>query len=204
MTNSDAWFDEYFARTSVMVILRGLGPEESLLRAEVAWDAGVTALELPIQTERDLESLGVVAKAAAERNLIVGAGTVVNVDQVLSARSAGAAFTVSPGFDETVVAASLEAGLPTLAGVASATDIQAVQSAFGLRWLKAFPARQLGPGWIQTMHGPFPAVCFVATGGLDLANAESYLADGARIVSFGSRFATGPALTALAARPSGE
>jgi 2-dehydro-3-deoxyphosphogluconate aldolase / (4S)-4-hydroxy-2-oxoglutarate aldolase len=185
---SDDWFDREFATTQVMVIMRGLGDDASLALAERAWEAGVRAVEIPVQRAADVTALSVVAAAAKARGLAVGAGTVVRVEQVEIALRAGAAYTVSPGTDEDVIRASLDAGLPTLPGVATASDIQRC-ARLGLGWLKAFPAATLGPGWIAAMRGPFPDVRFVATGGVTVANAAGFLSAGARALALGSALA---------------
>ena len=188
MSSSDEWFDREFATTQAMVIMRGMGAERSLALAERAWAAGVTAVELPIQRPADVEALEAVAAAARERGLNVGAGTVIGVEQVAIAKRAGAVYTVSPGTDEEVIRASLDAGLPILPGVATATEVQRCVQ-LGLTWLKAFPASALGPGWIKAMLGPFPEAKFVATGGVSVGNAGDFLAAGARVVSLGSALA---------------
>jgi len=192
----DDRFEERFGATQVMVIMRGLASDASLALAERAWTAGVRMVEIPIQGPAAVEALRVVAAAAGERGLVVGAGTVVTPEHVDAARRAGAAYTVSPGTDEEVIRASLSAGLPTLPGVATASDIQRC-ARLGLRWLKAFPAASLGPGWISAMHGPFPEMRFVATGGVSVANADQFLAAGARAVSLGSALADPDQLDAL-------
>jgi Entner-Doudoroff aldolase len=184
----DDWFEREFATTRVMVIMRGLGGDASLALAERAWAAGVRAVEVPIQRPADVESLRVVAAAARERGLAVGAGTVVRVEQVEVARRAGASYTVSPGLDEDVVRVSLDAGLATLPGVATASEVQRCVR-LGLGWLKMFPAATLGAGWISAMHGPFPDLRFVATGGVTVDSAPGFLAAGARVVALGSALA---------------
>lgn len=178
-------FGDLLAGTRVMVILRGLGADRTLDLATRAWDAGVLLVEVPIQRPADLEALTLLAEAGRRRGLVVGAGTVLDPAHVRLAVSAGAGFTVSPGIDEDVVRASLDAGLPTLPGVATASDVQRALR-MGLRWLKAFPAAQLGPGWLTALRGPFPDVRFVATGGVDILSAPAYLAAGAAAVSLGS------------------
>ena len=189
-------FDQAFSTTRVMVIMRGLDPEESLRLATVAWDAGVTMVEIPIQSPSAVAALRTVAEAAAARGLFVGAGTVITTDQVLVARDAGAAYTVSPGTDEAIIEASLAAGLPTLPGVATASDIQRCVR-LGLRWLKAFPASVLTPAWFTAMRGPFPEVRFVATGGVTVDSAPEYWAAGARAVALGSALSDPSTLDAL-------
>jgi len=191
------WFDEAFATTQVMVIMRGLDAAASLHLAVRAWDAGVRMVEIPIQRPAAVEALTVVAAAAKDRGLVAGAGTVLTVEQVDVARRAGAAYTVSPGTDDEVIRASLAAGLPTLPGVATASDIQRC-TRLGLTWLKAFPAASLGPAWITAMHGPFPDVRFVATGGIGVTNAPDFVAAGARVVALGSALSDPAQLDALA------
>jgi len=195
---SNDWFDREFAASPVMIIMRGLGIERSLELSALAWDIGVATVELPIQTPEDLEALKAVVALGAERGRTVGAGTVLNATHVAQAAEAGATYTVSPGLDVDVIRESLDAGLPTLPGVASASEVQAGMR-LGLTWFKAFPAAALGPGWISAMHGPFPGAKFVATGGVNVTTAPSFLTAGARVVSLGSALndESLPALKAL-------
>ncbi|MFB7249319.1 bifunctional 4-hydroxy-2-oxoglutarate aldolase/2-dehydro-3-deoxy-phosphogluconate aldolase [Microbacterium sp. NPDC056234] len=178
-------FEELFGGSPLMAILRGMGAERSLAISTTAWDLGIEVVELPIQTPDDLEALRVVAAAGKERGKIVGAGTVVSVENVAQAASAGAAFTVSPGLDLDVVRASQDAGLLSIPGVATASEVQLAMKA-GLTWLKAFPASVLGAQWLSAMRGPFPHAHFVATGGMSATNADEYLRAGARVVAVGS------------------
>ena len=195
-------FDEIFAGRPLMAIFRGLGPVRSLELARVAWELGIDVVEVPIQSSADVEALAAVAQSGRAEGRPVGAGTVVSARHVELAASAGAAFTVSPGFDADVARASVAAGLPPLPGVATASEVQAA-TALGLTWLKAFPASLLGTGWFTAMAGPFPAARFVATGGMDAANAGAFLGAGARTVAVGSALedpAQLPALARLLAR----
>ncbi|MFD5214002.1 bifunctional 4-hydroxy-2-oxoglutarate aldolase/2-dehydro-3-deoxy-phosphogluconate aldolase [Microbacterium sp. NPDC058345] len=178
-------FEELFGGAPLMAILRGMGAERSLAVSTTAWDLGIDVVELPIQTDEDVEALRVVAAAGKERGKIVGAGTVVSAEHVARASSAGAAFTVSPGLDLDVVRASHDAGLLSIPGVGTASEVQLAMKA-GLTWLKAFPASVLGTPWLTAMRGPFPHARFVATGGMSAANAGEYLSAGARVVAVGS------------------
>ena len=195
-------FDEILAGRPLMAILRGMGAARSLELARRSWELGIDVVELPIQSDADLEALAAVAEAGRAEGRLVGAGTVVSLRHVELAASAGAAFTVSPGFDADVARASVAAGLPPLPGVATASEVQAAM-ALGLTWLKAFPASVLGTEWFRAMAGPFPSARFVATGGMDAANAGDYLDAGVRTVAVGSALedpAQLPALAALLAR----
>ena len=194
---SDQWFTEAFARAPIMAILRGMGVERSLQLAHVAWDLGIDAVEVPIQSDEDRDALAAVVAAGHERGKQVGAGTVVDDATVRLAAEAGAAFTVSPGFDIDVVRASEASGMPSLPGVATATEVQLARLA-GLRWLKVFPASVLGTDWFTTMRGPFPDVHFIATGGMNARNAPQFLQAGVRVVAVGSALADPDELARLA------
>lgn len=190
-------FDELFARAPVMAILRGFSVERTVEIATAAWDLGIDCVEVPIQTPDAVAALRATVAAAAARGKTVGAGTVISYEHVRQAADAGAAFTVSPGIDPEIVRQSLEAGLPTLPGVATASEIQLAQR-LGLDWVKAFPAALLGPAWFASMHGPFPGIKFVATGGISADNAQEFLKAGVRVVALGSSLADPSSLPAIA------
>jgi len=189
---------EMFSGQALMAILRGLGPERSVALATRAWSLGIDCVEVPIQSAADVDSLRAVVEAGKASRKPVGAGTVVSLDHVRRARAAGAAFTVSPGYDVDVARASRDAGMAPLPGVATASEVQAAMKD-GFTWLKAFPAAALGPAWFSMMAGPFPAARFVATGGMDASNAEQFLAVGARVVAVGSALADPDQIELLAA-----
>jgi Entner-Doudoroff aldolase len=197
MTDDSDWFENNFAQNRVMAILRGFGVQRTLELAGVAWDLGLDWVEVPIQAPQDLDALAAIVEAGRARGKQVGAGTVVTREHVHQAAQAGAVFTVSPGLDLDIVRASLDAGLPTLPGVASASDIQSAER-FGLTWLKAFPASVLGSEWLRAMRGPFPRIRFVATGGLAADNAAEFLDAGARVVAVGSALSDAAQLPLLA------
>lgn len=202
--DTTAFFDARFAGAPLMAILRGMGRERSLAVAATAWDLGIDAVEVPLQTLADEEALRAVCAAAAERGLRVCAGTIVDPAQVPVAQAAGAAYLVSPGLDPAVVAAARAHGIPILPGVATPSEVQLAVS-LGLRWLKAFPASWLGPAWFRVIRGPFPDVRFVATGGLDAGNAAEFLDAGVRVAAVGSALedpAQLPRLATLLTRPS--
>lgn len=185
MTSSANDFDAIFAGAPLMAIFRGMGVDRALSLAEKAWDLGIDAIEIPIQTSKDEDTLRIMAERAAERGRIVGAGTIVSRERLDRAQQLGARYLVSPGLDSELVQAARDLDIPFLPGVATPTDVQRA-TALGLTWLKAFPARWLGPGWFSLMRGPFPDIRFVATGGLDASNVSEFLAAGVRVAAVGS------------------
>lgn len=191
-----SFFDELFTeRQRIMAILRGMDPERTVRVAERAWELGIDAVEVPIETPQAEPSLRAAVRAGDGRP--VGAGTVVTTEQVRTAAEIGAAFTVAPGLDADVVRASDDLQLPHLPGVSSPSEIQHANR-LGLRWVKVFPASALGTGWFAAMRGPFPGVEFVATGGMNARNAPEYLSAGASVVAVGSALEDPEQLPALA------
>ncbi|MER7273943.1 bifunctional 4-hydroxy-2-oxoglutarate aldolase/2-dehydro-3-deoxy-phosphogluconate aldolase [Dactylosporangium sp. NPDC000244] len=181
----NSWFARGFRATPFMAILRGLGPQRTLDLARQAWAGGIDLVEVPVQRPGDLEVLSALAREADRLGRHVGAGTVLTVDQLDAVRRAGARFIVSPGLDRTLVAHAAESGIPALPGVGTATEVNEAMK-LGLTWLKAFPAASLGSSWISQLRGPFPDAHFVATGGMNLDNAQAFLDAGAKGVAIGS------------------
>ncbi|WP_344134586.1 bifunctional 4-hydroxy-2-oxoglutarate aldolase/2-dehydro-3-deoxy-phosphogluconate aldolase [Saccharopolyspora halophila] len=190
------YFDELFTGR-VLAILRGFEPQRTVELAERAWDLGIDAIEVPVESSRAEPSLRAAVAAGAERGRPVGAGTVIDPEQLRAVRSAGAAFTVAPGLDPEIVRLSAELELPHLPGVSTPTEIQRAMR-LGLRWVKAFPAAELGSSWFKAMRGPFPGLRVVATGGMTAHNAPEFLAAGADVVAVGSALADDAQLPALA------
>ena len=190
MLSDKLLFDE-LEQTRVLAILHGASPAETVRWCERAWSLGVTLVEVPIRADGDLDLLAAAAQAGRRTGHPVGAGTITSPELARQVASLGAAFTVAPGLDEEVAAASAELGLAHLPGVATATEIQRALR-LGLPWQKAFPAASLGPGWFTAQREPFRQVKFVATGGVSTDNAATYLKAGAAAVSLGSAFARSP------------
>jgi Entner-Doudoroff aldolase len=194
---SNAWFDRGFAGRPLMAIFRGLGVKRTLELASTAWEIGIELVEVPLQSPEDVEALAATAELAAKSGRLVAAGTVLTLEHVRQATSAGAAFAVSPGLDEEIIAHCLAAGIPPLPGVATASEVQHA-TRLGLEWVKVFPAAVLGTAWFGAMRGPFPAAKFVATGGIDASNAQQFLDAGATVVAVGSAIARDDELKKLA------
>ena len=189
--------EEIFGSAVVMAILRNLTPSQTVQMADRAWSLGIDVVEVPVQTPDALPSLRAAVSAARERDRRLGAGTVTTVEQVRAVAEIGAAFTVAPGFDPAVLAASHGAGMPHLPGVATPSEVQLALT-HGVSWVKVFPASVLGPGWFTAIRAPFPELRMVGTGGIDAGTALEYLAAGARVVAVGSALADAGQLARLA------
>lgn len=184
---SQDFFAHHLESCPVMLIIRGESVARTLVLCERAWALGIALVEIPLQGEESTTALREAVLLGASTGRLIGAGTIISSDHVRTASDVGAAFTVAPGFSKDVASASRAAGLPHLAGVATASDVQAALAS-GHVWQKAFPASVLGDAWVTAMRGPFPDVRFVATGGIGARNARAFLQAGAGAVSLGSSF----------------
>lgn len=153
-------------------------------------EGGLPVAEVTFRTAAALEVLRLLAR---DRELLVGAGTVVRPEQVDLARAAGARFVVTPGFSARVVDRCRELGVPVVPGVATATELMAALD-HGVDLVKFFPAQTSGGvAMIRALHGPFPEVRFVATGGISAMNAAEYLAVRS-VVAIGGSWMVAPEL----------
>ena len=127
--------------------------------------------------------------------MMVGAGTVLTVEQADRAVRAGAQYLVSPAFDTAVVSWGEERSVPIIPGVATATEVNTAWQR-GLRTLKLFPVEQLGGvGLLQALRGPFPDIEFVPTGGITPHNLANYARQPNVVACGGSWIASREALS---------
>ncbi len=147
--------------------------EEALPLAKALIDGGLPCAEVTFRTDAAEGSIRQISQTYP--HMLVGAGTVLTVEQVKRAVAAGARFIVCPGFDAEVVDYCMENEIPVFPGCVTPSEImQAVKR--GLDVIKFFPAEQYGGlGTMKALAGPFPAVKFMPTGGVNLKNLEEYL-----------------------------
>ena len=138
------------------------------------------------------------AVTAACPDVLVGAGSVLLVEQVEAAVDAGARFIVSPGLDEVVVERTLARGCAALPGCATASDLMRARR-LGIDLVKLFPAEALGGiAMVAALAAPFPGLRFVPTGGIDTGNLAAYLAH-ERVAAVGGSWMAPHALLRAAA-----
>ncbi|WP_426997501.1 bifunctional 4-hydroxy-2-oxoglutarate aldolase/2-dehydro-3-deoxy-phosphogluconate aldolase [Pseudarthrobacter sp. N5] len=146
---------------------------------------GIRTVELTFTTPDVLRHVKRAAETAAQHGAAVGIGTVLTGDQARAAIDAGAQFLVTPGLRPDVAAVATAAGIPFSLGAMTPTEVaQALD--LGSQVVKIFPARQLGPAYIKDLQGPYPGIRLLPSGGIDAANAKSYLDAGAVAVCCGT------------------
>jgi 2-dehydro-3-deoxyphosphogluconate aldolase/(4S)-4-hydroxy-2-oxoglutarate aldolase len=141
--------------------------------AEAIAAGGLHCVEITLRTEEALEAIGIMA---ARADMLVGAGTVLNIDQAKAAVDKGARFIVSPGMSPSLVDWCLARQIPVIPGCATPTEIQLALEK-GLDTVKFFPAEQLGGvKMLTTLAAVFQTVQFMPTGGITPGNLPNYLA----------------------------
>lgn len=132
------------------------------------------------------DALKVIADVVHKRpDLVIGAGTVHNLDEVRRVAEAGGRFIVSPVLSGSVLHAAHELGMATFPGAATPTEIQTAID-LGATAVKVFPAEQLGgPSYLEALRAPLRNPKLVPTGGVDSRNVQKYLDAGAIAVGVG-------------------
>ena len=140
--------------------------------AEALVAGGLPALEVTLRTEAALAAIREMAEVPGG---VVGAGTLLTPEDVKAAKAAGAAFGVSPGATDRLLAACEEEGLPLLPGAATATEAMRLLER-GYDMMKFFPAEASGGApALKSLAGPLPQISFCPTGGVSPGNATDYL-----------------------------
>ncbi|MGZ8502132.1 MAG: bifunctional 4-hydroxy-2-oxoglutarate aldolase/2-dehydro-3-deoxy-phosphogluconate aldolase [Candidatus Limnocylindrales bacterium] len=172
---------------SVLAIGRGLNLSSVVRIGEGLAAGGVRAFEITFGRDDAVESIAALhARFGGGDELLVGAGTVLSVDDAQRALDAGAKFLVMPVTDPDLVAWAAERGVPALPGAMTPTEVLAGWAA-GAAAIKLFPASVTGPAFIRELHGPFPEIPVVPTGGVTVDMAPGLITAGAVAVGLGSR-----------------
>ncbi|MDD4869383.1 MAG: bifunctional 4-hydroxy-2-oxoglutarate aldolase/2-dehydro-3-deoxy-phosphogluconate aldolase [Kiritimatiellae bacterium] len=146
--------------------------EDASPLADALVKGGLPCAEITFRTAAAAEAINIMAKRG---DLLVGAGTVLSVDQVKQAVDNGATYIVAPGFSEKVVGYCVSENITIIPGVSTATEITSALEA-GLDVVKFFPADACGGlKALKALSGPFPMMKFIPTGGIDSVNMIEYL-----------------------------
>ncbi|WP_273735546.1 bifunctional 4-hydroxy-2-oxoglutarate aldolase/2-dehydro-3-deoxy-phosphogluconate aldolase [Mycolicibacterium septicum] len=167
----------------------------SVVRAETIPDAadlchalaegGIRTVELTFTTPGVLDHLRSCAESVSAAGIMLGVGTVMTADQARAAIDAGARFLVTPGLRPEVAEVATANSVPVFLGALTPTEVaQAVD--LGSAAVKIFPAGSVGPKYLSDLHGPYPEVELLPSGGINEGNARSYLDAGALAVCAGT------------------
>lgn len=169
----------------LIAIIRGVTPDDADATADSLIEAGIRIIEVPLNSPDPLKSIERIAAKYGDRAL-VGAGTVLQPEQVRQVRDAGGRITVSPDTNPDVIAAAAEAGLVSCPGYFTPSEAFAALRA-GAHGLKLFPADGASPGLLKAQLAVIPKeVPVLAVGGISPDNMRPWLAAGASGFGLGS------------------
>ena len=148
--------------------------EDALPLAKALYNGGLKVLEITLRTDAALDAIRAIKAGLPEA--IVGAGTIIDGETLRAAVDAGSTFLVSPGVNESLLAAAKDCDVPLLPGVATPSEAMRLYEQ-GFTALKFFPAEAAGGApMLKSIGGPLPQLAFCPTGGIDPEKAEKYLA----------------------------
>ena len=180
---------EALSRIGVVPVITIDRPQDAVPLARALLNGGIGCAEITFRTASAEEAIQRISGECHE--MLVGAGTVLTVQQAEQAIRAGAQYIVAPGFDAALVDWCREQGLPVLPGVATPTEIN-MALARGVKLLKFFPSEEIGGvRMLKALYAPYQEVQFIPTGGIKAHNLAEYLVLPNVVACGGSWMATG-------------
>lgn len=173
---------ETIAEKKIVAIVRGFYDEKCLGLARALHAGGVDVMEITFdqesetERERTVQTLQLLIKELGDV-MLFGAGTVTTVEMVRQAKEAGAQFIVSPNTDDDVIRATVDAGMISIPGALTPTEIKHAWD-MGASFVKVFPACNMGVSYFKNIHAPLKQVRMLAVGGVNEKDAADYIAAG--------------------------
>jgi len=186
---------ESLGARSLIAILRGITPDEALPVAEALVRAGFSIIEIPLNSPSPFDSIARIVDGFGSQCL-VGAGTVLTVEQVSQVADAGGQLIVSPNTNPDVICHARKSGLLSMPGAMSPTEVLAAQET-GASAIKLFPAELISPPVVKALLAvTLPGTLFFPVGGITPQKMSDYLAAGAAGFGIGSAlYSPGKALS---------
>jgi 2-dehydro-3-deoxyphosphogalactonate aldolase len=173
-----ALLDRYLKECPLIAIIRGVTPEEAEAVGAAIFDAGIRIIEIPLNSPDPLKSIELLAARFGDRALI-GAGTVLQSEQVPDVQAAGGRLIVSPNTNVEVVAEAVAAGLVSIPGYFTPSDAFDALEA-GATALKLFPAEGASPAVLKAQRAVLPKdLPVIVVGGIRPDNMQPWIAAGA-------------------------
>lgn len=169
----------------VLAVLRGPNPDLTIKMVDALVEGGVTGIEITFTTPNALEVVKVLDEQYGER-ILLGMGTLTRPEQAQAAANAGSKFLVSPHTEEALGKAMAKTGLPFMMGALTPSEVMRARN-LGADIIKIFPGSLGGPGYMKALHGPFPDIPMMPTGGVSTETVADWFKAGAVAVGAGSK-----------------
>jgi 2-dehydro-3-deoxyphosphogalactonate aldolase len=182
--SADEKFAAAWARLPLVAVLRGLRPDEAPAIGAALVQSGWGLIEVPLNSPQPLRSIEALAKMLPDA--LVGAGTVLDAQQVRDVHAGGGQLIVAPNFDLEVVREARRLGMACLPGVLTASEAFAALRA-GATGLKLFPAEMIPPAAVKALRAVLPqGALLLPVGGIAIGNMDAYRSVGADGFGIGS------------------
>lgn len=183
-TNPAQTLAQAMGQLPLIAILRGLTPAEAPAIGQALVDKGFAIIEVPLNSPEPLHSIATLTRLFP--HTLIGAGTVLNAQQVQDVHAAGGRLVVAPNFNPAVVAQALALNMVVLPGVATPTEAFAALDA-GAHGLKLFPAEMVSPATVKALRAVLPKnAALMPVGGITPDNMAAYRTAGASGFGLGS------------------
>lgn len=183
MNNQTSFNWELYKKAPIVGIVRNVPLETVIKIAETYLAAGLTTIEITMNTEGAANIISTLRKQFPTLN--VGAGTVCSMEDLDNALNAGSQFIVTPIIDENVIKKAVSLNVPIFPGAYTPTEIYKAWS-LGASAVKVFPATQLGTQFLKDVLGPLNQIKLLPTGGVSVKNIKSFFEVGAVGAGMGS------------------
>lgn len=174
----------------IIAIIRHLGAKDAEALCEALYKGGIRLAEITfdpagtIPAEETAKTISVLREKFAGK-MLIGAGTVLDMDYARIAIGAGAEFIISPNTDPDVIRYTKECGRVSIPGAMTPTEVVSAYRA-GADFVKVFPSDTLGLKFIKALRAPLPHIPLIPTGGINTGNIADFLSAGAAAVGIGS------------------
>ena len=165
-----------------LAVMRTLTVEQVSATAKALYDGGIHCIEVTVQSSESFMAINTLVREMTD--VLVGAGTVLTVDEVRRAVDSGAQYIVSPNVDPDVIRETKRLGVLSIPGAMTPTEVVDALRA-GADLIKIFPASAVGPQFFREMKGPLPSIRLLAVGGINAQNAADFVHSGAYGVAIG-------------------
>lgn len=180
---------EKIAAAGLIAVVRAENEMEAFGIVDALKKGGALIIEITMTVPGAVEIIDKLVKAGSE-TVIIGAGTVMNIETARAVLSTGAQFIVSPHLNIDLLRFCQNRNLLYIPGAMTPTEIVTAVEAGALA-VKVFPGSVLGPGFIKAIKGPMPGVRLIPTGGVNLDNVEQWIQSGAYAVGVGGELTRG-------------
>jgi 2-dehydro-3-deoxyphosphogluconate aldolase / (4S)-4-hydroxy-2-oxoglutarate aldolase len=177
----------------IVPVIRSFSRKDALAAAESVWAGGIPVVEVTMTVPGAIEVIAELSRTLSNY-VLIGAGTVLDLDTARRCLDAGAEFLVSPGFNPRIIELAHIAGNLVMAGALTPTEVIAAWQS-GADFVKVFPCGALGgPKYIRALRAPLPQIPLVPTGGVSLATVAEYIRAGSSALGVGSELVPAGAL----------